>query len=417
LKRRQGAAGRLLRLPVVTSEHHPSALPNNAQHKHIRARLHHCRPPRTTTMDKSQVTRACQALLEHMRAHAARNVKNVLPMGDEDQDVVVTLGLSQFPEAALKTFKGHALTLPHTFRDQVRDVCLLVKDKEEAKKWVGDDKKVVQKVIALQQLRTQYKTFESKRELAARFDAFLADDRIVCMLPKTLGKAFYAGPKRPLPLRLARRDKPVSELPQRIRQVLDSAFFYLSGTCCAIKIGSTKLSAAELADNVLAAVTQAVEFVPGKWAGLQSVHVKGAKSAALPVYERAVFAAHVVPPAPALEGDVVAPVQEQKLAKAGAGKRPLAKAEESPAKKQVVEPLAGAVGVETAMAKPAAKSAAVARQAVAKPAAAAKPTPAAKPAASGEAKSGDKRSLKVGKEAPNKQQPASVEKAKKAKRV
>jgi len=172
-------------------------------------------PEDASPVDVALVQRACDALLAHVRAHAAKRKDKTLPMGDDDDELHLTFGLSVYPESALKTFKGHALTLPHPYRGQ-SDVCLLVKDKDEAKTWLGDDyKKVVQvrlgagregrvavvgfvhvrltlpaphgrqfkqKIISLQQLRTQYKTFESRRELAARYDVFVSDDRIVCML-------------------------------------------------------------------------------------------------------------------------------------------------------------------------------------------------------------------------------------------
>jgi ribosome biogenesis protein UTP30 len=88
------------------------------------------------------------------------------------------------------------VVLPHNFRVASGDnVCLLVKDKAQARKELGEDyanQFGVKKIIDLAQLRSRYHAFQAKRELANEFDTFLADDRIVCMLPKTLGKAFYS---------------------------------------------------------------------------------------------------------------------------------------------------------------------------------------------------------------------------------
>ena len=46
-------------------------------------------------------------------------------------------------------------------------------------------------VLGLTKLRTKFKQFEAKRQLLGMYDRFLADDRIVPMLPKLLGSKFW----------------------------------------------------------------------------------------------------------------------------------------------------------------------------------------------------------------------------------
>ena len=46
-------------------------------------------------------------------------------------------------------------------------------------------------VIPIAKLKTNYKTFESKRQLSASYDVFLTDKRIYQMLPRLLGKKFF----------------------------------------------------------------------------------------------------------------------------------------------------------------------------------------------------------------------------------
>lgn len=50
-------------------------------------------------------------------------------------------------------------------------------------------------VIPLKALKLEYKPFEAKRNLSNEFDLFLADSRIIRLLPSLLGKSFY-GRKR-----------------------------------------------------------------------------------------------------------------------------------------------------------------------------------------------------------------------------
>ena len=46
-------------------------------------------------------------------------------------------------------------------------------------------------MIPVAKLKTHYKTFESRRQLCATYDVFLADKRVYQMLPRLLGKKFF----------------------------------------------------------------------------------------------------------------------------------------------------------------------------------------------------------------------------------
>ena len=70
----------------------------------------------------------------------------------------------------------------------------------------GVTNELVNEVIALRQLKVEYKQYESKLSLVKRYDIFLADSRIIRMLPKFLGKPFYARKKFPIPVDLRAND-------------------------------------------------------------------------------------------------------------------------------------------------------------------------------------------------------------------
>jgi len=238
----------------------------------------------------STIKLACEALLQHVSEHLkAKKQKLALPgVSKESSQIFLQIGLRNMPEQALKTFKGRPITLPHPFRDvNSTSICMFVKDKQEAKKWLGDDyqKVGIAKIIALQQIRTDYNSFKALRELANMYDVFLSDDRIACMLPKALGKAFYSGPKRPLPIRLAVKEKLSGNITTKVKKALGSAYFYLSGVSTSVRFGTTDLSAEQLVANVESVVNGAVAHIPGKWKGVQSIFIKSERSAALPLYE------------------------------------------------------------------------------------------------------------------------------------
>ncbi len=47
----------------------------------------------------------------------------------------------------------------------------------------------VKKVIGILKPKANYESHEAKRNLCSEYDVFLADDRILWILPKLLGKA------------------------------------------------------------------------------------------------------------------------------------------------------------------------------------------------------------------------------------
>lgn len=89
-------------------------------------------------------------------------------------------------------------------------ICLIVQDPQRTYKDIIARpsfptalSKRITKVIGIGKLKAKYKSFESRRQLRAEYDCFLADKRIITMLPKTLGKVFYSsGMKRPIPVDL-----------------------------------------------------------------------------------------------------------------------------------------------------------------------------------------------------------------------
>jgi ribosome biogenesis protein UTP30 len=61
-------------------------------------------------------------------------------------------------------------------------------------------------VLGISKLRNEYKPFEAKRQLCQMYDLFLADDRVVPLLPKLLGKKFYETKKKPAKVDLRRKN-------------------------------------------------------------------------------------------------------------------------------------------------------------------------------------------------------------------
>lgn len=181
--------------------------------------------------------------------------------------------------------------IPHPiFTFDGAEVCLFVKDApgggaKAAKAKAADQKLAaaagVSRVLALSKLRQKFEPHEAKRKLAAAYDLFLADARILRSLPKALGKAFFKSKKQPIPVDLSRKDwaGPVKDA------VAATYLFRGGGSCVNIKVGRTSQTASQIADNVEAALAAALPHVAKAWAGVASLLLKLAASAALPVYQ------------------------------------------------------------------------------------------------------------------------------------
>ena len=165
----------------------------------------------------------------------------------------------------------------------------------------------ITRVIAISKLRARYKAFESVRQLFSSHDVFLADDRVVTMLPKLLGKVFFKSTaKRPIPVRISGKRageikaktaeaanvkidaRPVTavELAKELQKALDSALVNLSpSTNTSVRIGKAGWTPEMIKENVTTVVEGLVtKIVPAGWRGVRALHLKGGSTAALPIW-------------------------------------------------------------------------------------------------------------------------------------
>jgi len=162
------------------------------------------------------------------------------------------------------------------------EICIIVKDPQKLYKELLESKEVkrISKVIGISKLRDEYRPFEAKRKLCNSYNLFLADDRVLSMLPKMLGKTFFERKKQPVPVNLTK-----SNLKAEIARACDSTYMHLAaGTCCAIKIGTTAQDPSQIFENLQTALPRIVEKIPRKWKNIQSLHVKTSDSISLPIY-------------------------------------------------------------------------------------------------------------------------------------
>lgn len=110
---------------------------------------------------------------------------------------------------------------------------------------------------------------------------FLADDRILPMLTKALGKTFLKVKKQPVPISLRRK----SSLATQIDRARKNAFLCgSSGDCWIIKLANTNMTEDQVLENLMTALPAVVDKIPKKWKNVKSINIKTSDSIALPVY-------------------------------------------------------------------------------------------------------------------------------------
>ena len=263
------------------------------------------------------LSKALSALVSHVKKSSSQpntTGKRPLPL-DEDtdgvpsSDVYLTITLSKVP--AKSSAKPITVALPHPFRHLSSPsdplslrLLLIVKDDDEARRVAslqsGDPslRCAVTDVLTLSRLRKDYERYEARRELLSQYDVFLADDRILPMLASALGKSFFASKKQPLPVRLSKRKTAGSMVSELSAAVSSAAVVIPAGTAMTVKVGTSGMTVAELADNASAVARRLTEshmtddgdrvnaILGGGWERVRGMGVKGGGTATIPFYAR-----------------------------------------------------------------------------------------------------------------------------------
>ncbi|WOL00827.1 hypothetical protein Cni_G09540 [Canna indica] len=234
-------------------------------------------PSSTSRVTRDAAARAVDALLKWLGR----------PRNSDDDFLHLVLTLKKIP------YRGRPATFCVPLACLLHSACLLVDDRPKstlapaaARALVRDLALPVADVLSLSDLRSLYRSPEARRSLAASHDLFLADRRLVPLLPSLLGDAFFPKKKKgtsktPVPLDLA-----LPSWPEELRRACGSTVLHLGpGTCSVIKVGRASQGRDEVIDNVMAAIEGVVGHVPKKWKNVRSLHLKATNSLALPIYD------------------------------------------------------------------------------------------------------------------------------------
>jgi ribosome biogenesis protein UTP30 len=80
---------------------------------------------------------------------------------------------------------------------RVSSVCLITKDPQREYKNLLEEAGIrfVNRVVGIDKLKGKFKAFEARRALLRENALFLADERVIPLLPRLLGKIFFTAKK------------------------------------------------------------------------------------------------------------------------------------------------------------------------------------------------------------------------------
>lgn len=227
-------------------------------------------------LEEEQVGNAVKALFAYLKKRDASDKSNQL--FDDDAFVTLVLSLKKVPEVA--RVKPFQIPLQHSLY-QDKSICLFTKDPHQPIKQHLEENPIegIDKVMGVMKLRKNYRQYEDKRKLLQTYDLFLADERILPLLPACLGKKFFDKKRQPAPVNLTRN------LTTALEGARDSTYFFLNaGPTCMVKIGRTGFAKQQVVENVMSSINAIVDRIPKKWKNIQAIFIRTHDSVALPVY-------------------------------------------------------------------------------------------------------------------------------------
>jgi len=268
----------------------------------------------------SQVLKASKSLLAHIKSTSQTDTSskpNLLAEDEDGEDDSTPIWLTLTTKKHItdtKRLKPSKVTLPNSLNtSSTATICLITADPQRTYKDIIASPTFpsalaarITRVIDVTKLKAKYKQYEAQRKLFAEHDIFLADDRIITLLPRTLGKVFYkATTKRPVPIniaapaprsdgkRIARvrgegavRSGSPEKIAAEIEKAIEGALVHLSAsTNTSVKVAYASWDAERIAENIEAMCAALVEkFVVKKWRGVRAFYIKGPETAALPIW-------------------------------------------------------------------------------------------------------------------------------------
>ncbi|TFK39082.1 ribosomal protein L1p/L10e family-domain-containing protein [Crucibulum laeve] len=228
----------------------------------------------------NQCKKAVEALHSHETKKQQKLDENELLPGKE-QNIWLNVTVKRIP--AGHRFKPCKIPVVHPLVDpRTTPVCLLTKDPQREYKDLLEAHgiKFISRVVGVEKLKGKFKPYEARRMLLKENGLFLADERIIPILPKLLGSKWFEAKKQPIPVCLTRKD-----LKGELERAISSTYMNQNqGTYTSVKIANLSHKPAQILANIKTALPAIAKNIHGGWDNIQSFNIKTNSSMSLPIW-------------------------------------------------------------------------------------------------------------------------------------
>ncbi|CAA7265519.1 unnamed protein product [Cyclocybe aegerita] len=235
-------------------------------------------------IDSHVSLKQCQKAVEALHSHELKQKEKfeenqLLPAKEQH----IWLNVTVKKIVARHRLKPYKIPISHPIVDpRTTPVCLITKDPQREYKDLLEKHniKFISRVVGIEKLKGKFKPFEARRMLLKENGMFLADERVIPLLPKLLGTKWFEAKKQPIPVCLTRKD-----LKGELERAISSTYMNQNqGTCTSIKVGKMSQKPSQIVQNVQTALPAIAKAVQGGWDNIQSFHIKTNASMSLPIW-------------------------------------------------------------------------------------------------------------------------------------
>lgn len=235
-------------------------------------------------IDSRVSLKQCQLAVHALHAHQSRKEQELQDselLPGKEQNIWLNVTVKKIPSR--RKFKPVKIPIAHPLVDpRTTSVCLITKDPQREYKDLLDTHKIkfISRVVGIEKLKGKFKPFEARRMLLKENGLFLADDRIVPLLPKLLGVKWFEAKKQPIPVCLKRKD-----LKGELERAISSTYMNQNkGTCTSIKVGTLSQNPDHILANLKVALPAIAKNIQSGWDNIQAFHIKTNSSISLPIW-------------------------------------------------------------------------------------------------------------------------------------
>ncbi|KAG5646492.1 hypothetical protein DXG03_003257 [Asterophora parasitica] len=226
----------------------------------------------------------CKKAIEALHAYESKKEKQLQEselLPGKEPNIWLNVTVKKIPSG--HKFKPAKIPIAHPLIDpRTTPICLITKDPQREYKDLLEKHKIkfISRVVGIEKLKGKFKPFEARRLLLKENGLFLADERVVPLLPKLLGSKWFDAKKQPIPVCLTRKD-----LKGELERAVSSTYMNQNrGTCTAVKIAILSQTPAQILANLKVALPAIAKHISGGWENVQALHIKTNSSVSLPIW-------------------------------------------------------------------------------------------------------------------------------------